>query len=477
MAFPFFGRKEPVIGSDARDALYLGRYRDPATGEVGAKIQVPRTEPVVIIGRNQVGKDAGIGNVNALQREGISTVWVDPRAQCGAISAPYRRKLGPVLMANAFGQCANIPGYADLKGTTGINFLDAPDLDPANPLFFDLCCGLAEAGITAAANDHNRHFSLASQELWGGGSMQEIKVSKRENRKPLLANVYDMIMEPAEYDQKTGEPVKGLAASVRRIVAEGDPQISRLLGRYAEKQTEETAAVVATYAAQSRWKMSQPLRDDEARGGIDFSELGRRPCSLYLCLPHELVETHSTYLRMAISSALRPLFAPHKVPVSFWLNEFYALGRLPAVESAIGLVAGSGIQIIIVVQSLSMLKQLYSDAWEAFLGNAGAIVLIGSPGDKFTADYLSARSGETTIRQPNHTLNLNSGGVGLSSGAGFGRRQHLSPHDLYGIRRGTGWIWLAGLADPLPAAFPGYYDAKYWPELSRRARRDPYYRG
>ena len=74
-------------------------------------------------------------------------------------------------------------------------------------------------------------------------------------------------------------------------------------------------------------------------------------------------------------------------------------------------------------------------------------------------------------------MNFNPGGVGLSSGMGFGRKQHLSPHDLYGLRRGTGWIWLAGLADPLPAAFPGYYDAKYWPELSRRARRDPYYRG
>jgi type IV secretion system protein VirD4 len=474
----FFGRRrEPVIGSDAPDAWYAGRYRDPATGQVGAPIKIPGFEPKVIIGRNRSGKDAGIGIVNALERTGISTAYVDPRMQSAAISAPYRRTLGPVLMANAFGQCANIPGYEDLSGTTGINFLDAPDLDPGNPLFFDLVCALSEGAFPAGASEHQPHFRLAAQELFAGWAMQEIKEAKRERRKPLLANVFGRVMEPAEYDPKTSEPVKGLAANVRRVVAEGDPQICRLLGRYGGKQTEETASVLATFSSRSRWMMSTPLCDDEARGGIDFSELGRRECSLYLGLPHEMVDTHATYLRMAISAALRPLFAPHKVPVSFYLNEFYSLGRLAAVESAIGLVAGSAIEIIIVVQSLSMLKQLYSDAWEAFLGNAGAIVLVGSPGDKFTADYLCARSGETTIRQPNVGLSLNSAGVGLSSGEGYGRRQYLMAQDLFGLKASpvpTGFIWLPGLASPVPAAYPGYYTD---PVLSKRARRDPYYRG
>ena len=150
------------------------------------------------------------------------------------------------------------------------------------------------------------------------------------------------------------------------------------------------------------------------------------------------------------------------------------MGRVPAVESAIGLVAGCSIQLVMVVQSLAQLKQHYGDGWETFFGQAGAVILVGSAADDFTATYLAGHSGELTLRQPNVGLSLNGGGVGLSSGEGFGRRQYLMPQDLRNIRRGEGYIWIAGRNDPIPAMFPPYYDD---PVLSRRARANPYYKG
>ena len=72
---------------------------------------------------------------------------------------------------------------------------------------------------------------------------------------------------------------------------------------------------------------------------------------------------------------------------------------------------------------------------------------------------------------------VNPGGVGLSSGDAYTRRPYLMPQDLYEIPRGQGYIWLAGLASPIPAAFPPYFDERHWPELKRRARANPYYRG
>jgi type IV secretory pathway TraG/TraD family ATPase VirD4 len=150
------------------------------------------------------------------------------------------------------------------------------------------------------------------------------------------------------------------------------------------------------------------------------------------------------------------------------------MGRVPAIESAIGLVAGCSIQLVIVVQSLVQLKQLYSDAWEAFFGQAGAVILVGSPGDDFSANYLAAHSGEMTIRQPNAGVNLNPGGAGWSWGDAYARRQYLMPMDLRNIRRGEGYIWLAGLNDPLPAMFPPFYDDPLRPELKKRARANPY---
>ncbi len=79
-----------------------------------------------------------------------------------------------------------------------------------------------------------------------------------------------------------------------------------------------------------------------------------------------------------------------------------------------------------------------------------------------------------TMRQPSVNTNINPGGFGTGTGDIFTRRQYLMPQDLRNIRRGEGYIWLAGLNDPLPAMFPPYYDD---PVLKKRARANPYYRG
>lgn len=70
-------------------------------------------------------------------------------------------------------------------------------------------------------------------------------------------------------------------------------------------------------------------------------------------------------------------------------------------------------------------------------------------------------------------MSINPGGIGQSGGDAYVTRRTLSPNDLYDLKPGTGFVFLTGLADPVPAVFPGYYTD---PVLSRRARRDPYVR-
>jgi type IV secretion system protein VirD4 len=472
MAWPF---REKVIGSNAPDALYLGRYRDPETGKLGAKIQISGSEGVAIIGRNRVGKDTGIAIPNALQRRGLSTVWWDTRAEAAAISLPYRRTLGPGWIDNAFGELVNIPGYEDLRSDR-VNLLKSRDLDPDNPLCFDYVCALIEAMIPTEG-DNNPFFPMSGQSLYASITKQVLKEFKRLGLDPSLVEVRLRGTEADEFDPDTGEQVKGIAVQAQRMLAEGDPQICSLIGGFAGKATDGTRDVVATGAAHTRWVLSTAIGDNEKAASIDFAQLGQIPTSLYVCLPHNMVKTHVAYLKMVATAILQPLFSAHnKVPVCLWLNEFAAMGRVPAIDTALGLVAGSGagIQLVVVVQSLVQLAQHYEKLWEAFLSQAGAVVLVGSAGDKFTADYLSARSGETTIVQPHAGWSMNPGGVGLSTGDGFTRRPYLMPQDLYNIPPGQGYIWLAGLANPIPAAFPPYFED---PVLSRRARANPYYRG
>src|SRR4051794_31955917 len=394
MAWPF--SRKAVIGSAAPDAFYLGRYRDERTGKIGPKIQFPGTEPIIIIGRNRSGKDAGIGNYNGLQLENKSWFVLDPRGEAAAICAPYRRKLGPVYIVNPFGVLTDISGYDDLK-SDGLNVLRA--LDAQSPMLFDDAAGCGEAWIKLESKDP--HWSVRSRGLVTGLTMAEV-IDAASGRVPTFANVRATLTEPDVFDPATGEPVKGLVATARRLTQGGNPQIASLLGSFTV-DNDETRGVRATANGQTQAMLSQPIRDDELKAGLQLNELGDRPVSVFVIMPHEFVKEgsiHSNVLRLWVSAALRSLYRPSNTVCTFWLNEFAALGRLAPIKSALGLVAGYGIQLVIVVQSLTQLHQLYENGWENFLGQAGAVALVGPPADDFTAQYLSKRSGEKTICQP-----------------------------------------------------------------------------
>ena len=234
---------------------------------------------------------------------------------------------------------------------------------------FEHLCELVEATIPRGENEHNPFFPLGAQSLWAGVSKGELKAAKDEGRDPSLLKVRMQATEAEQFDQVTREPVTGIRAYARRVIDAGDDlQSASMLGPFAGQQSDGLRDVVATAAAHTRWCLSQAIIDDEKDPEIDFASLGEVPTTLFYGVPHDLVKPFAPYLRLFTTALLRPLFRPHKVPVRIFLNEFYAMGRVPAIESAIGLVAGCSIQLVMVVQSLVQLKQLYGDAWEAFFG-------------------------------------------------------------------------------------------------------------
>jgi type IV secretory pathway TraG/TraD family ATPase VirD4 len=463
----------PVIGAGMPSGFYAGCYRDPVTNARGPEIWLPWLDMVLICGAPRMGKDTGLIIPNALLSEGnISQVFQDTRLEAAAIALPYCKIKGPAYIANAFDVMVDI--YPDLRSDRA-NLLKTRAINPKNPRCFENLCALVEAMIPhEGGNNNNPFFPLKAQELCAGVGKGELITSAREGRDPSFLRVRKQITEAEEFDKETGELKKGLRATVRRLFDEGDEQINSLLGDFAGGQySDGIRDAIATFGAYTRWALSPAIAREEQNPQIDFARLGEVPSTLFYGVPHELVEAFAPYYRLFTTALLQPLFAPHDVPVRIFLNEFTATGRVPAVQSAIGLVAGCKIQIVIVVQSLAQLRAVYGEGWEVFFAAAGAKILVGSA-DEFSANYLAAHTGEMTLRQPNVGLNLNPGGIGLSSGEAYGRRQYLMPQDLRNVRRREGYIWLSGLNDPIPAMFPPYYDNPLRPELKLRGRANPY---
>jgi type IV secretion system protein VirD4 len=85
-----------------------------------------------------------------------------------------------------------------------------------------------------------------------------------------------------------------------------------------------------------------------------------------------------------------------RTPTLFLLDEFAALGRLEAVERAMGLMAGYGLQLWPILQDLSQLRDLYGRRANTFVANAGVLQVFGV-NDVETARWLSQALGKQTI--------------------------------------------------------------------------------
>jgi len=148
---------------------------------------------------------------------------------------------------------------------------------------------------------------------------------------------------------------------------------------------------------------SPGMRKVLVKSDFKLSELKTRPegMTLYLSLPQRYMDTHYRWLRMMVALTTTEMEITRGVPatghpVLMMLDEFAGLKRMTAIESAVAQIAGFGVKLFFVLQSLEQLKHTYKDNWETFLANAGVKVFF-SIEDHFTREYVSKLAGETEI--------------------------------------------------------------------------------
>jgi type IV secretory pathway TraG/TraD family ATPase VirD4 len=137
---------------------------------------------------------------------------------------------------------------------------------------------------------------------------------------------------------------------------------------------------------------------------FNLAELKRNAngATLYLCLPQRYMETHARWLRMMTTLTLTEMESiRHQprcgYPVLMVLDEFPALRRMRVLENAAAQIAGFGVKLVMAVQTLAQLKDIYKDNWETLVANAGAKLFYCND-DHFTRDYVSKLVGEGVVK-------------------------------------------------------------------------------
>jgi type IV secretion system protein VirD4 len=449
----------------------FGRYLR-APEDFGERLIYNDERNILLFGPNGCGKGTRFLMPNLLQMQDCSLVVVDPKGELAAVTAPYRREVGEVVIINPFGVLTDIPGYEDLK-SAGFNPLRA--LDPRLPSFNADASWLAEALITIEGGEP--HWPRSARKLISALIMY---VCLELGEKATLGDVRRLLTEPSVEPSKEHPEGLGLVNTARKMYAAQLPRRDLTLrmkaGQFMQVNR-EIQSIVSTADTQTEALDDAEIAGDLAKPGINFRDLKKRPITVYLILPPDMMERHGRWLRLVISSALRAVMRRREkndMRVYFLMDEFAALGHLSIIETTWALVRGYGIQLVPVLQDLNQLKELYRDRWQTFIGMAGVTAAFG-PNDLETADWLSRRSGDTTETVIGYN---ESSGTGTSS-TGVNYQQikvpRLTPHELFDTPEGEAHIWLAGMANRVPAYMPAWYEISQCRE--RVTRDNPYYAG
>lgn len=305
-------------------------------------------------------------------------------------------------------------------------------------------------------------------------------------RPPLLENVRAMLCEAETRDpdapdltdeeKKQGGRLKsGLRFHAAAMIASGHWQISDLAGRFIKDGSREIDSVVSTARTQTEWLLSEPMRSDLRKNGVNWSQLAEKPTTIFVIVPAEFLETQegSVWLRLIIMSALRVLYGRagrRKIKdIVFMLSEFAALGKLKPIEAARSQGRKYGVRLWPVVQDIHQIRDIYGPhGAESFAGQCQAVFAF-APGESESAEWMSRRSGEQDFIAQSASHNSEQPGVQRSYSVQ--RERAWPPERILSLPKFTGLVWFYGQSAAVPV-----HAAPYW-ELpcKRLARPDPYH--
>ncbi|WP_424930661.1 type IV secretory system conjugative DNA transfer family protein [Amaricoccus tamworthensis] len=364
--------------------LLIGR--NPHTGRL---LRYDGPAHLITLAPTRAGKGVGtvIPNLLAAER---SVLVIDPKGENARIAGEARRRFGTVHILDPF----------EVSGHPSACYNPLDRLTPDSLDLGEDAASLTEALVMDPPGQVTEaHWNEEAKAILGGLIMFCVCHEDRDRRS--LATVREYLTLPPEKLRALLE--------LMQDSDEAGGLIARAANRFLGKADREAASVLSNAQRHTHFLDSPRIAKCLARSDFAFSDLRHRITSVFLVLPPNRMDAYSRWLRLLVSQALqdiardaeRPQGASEgrsehlKAPALFLLDEFAALGRLEAVERAMGLMAGYGLQLWPILQDMSQLKDLYGERAGTFIANAGVQQVFGV-NDFETAKWLSQMIGQET---------------------------------------------------------------------------------
>jgi type IV secretion system protein VirD4 len=459
----FLGSGElQALGLVGRGGIPLGDYAPP--NEAAKRLYYAGDQHIVTIAPSRTGKGT-TAIIPTLLDHDASMLVIDPKGQNAAVTARRRAQMhqGNVFVVNPFGLHTGRPWNLPQH-----KFNPLAAIDTRSENFVADVSSLCEAIIVTEGKDP--HWSNAARDLVSAIIM-DLKL--REPAKATLPEMRRILtLPPNDFKERLID-----------MAVSDEPAVKNRAGRFLAT-TNEMQAIISTAITQTSFLDDPALAASLSGNDFRLIDLKRKGMTVFLVLPSRYLAAYFRWLRLFVVSALDSLTSttdrPAK-PVLFVLDEFASLGHLTAIETAMALAAGYGVQLWPILQDTSQVKTIYSDRWETFLANAG-ITQIFRPNDLTTAEYFSKRAGTYTHQltgmsyRTDETDYSRAGDAGpadaLSRNFSLIARPLITAHGLFGLPDDRQILFVSGSEFPaLSARQPYYRDKRYQPH----ADPDPYH--
>lgn len=401
-----FGGKKDIDALAKNDGdLIVGR------GPKGQLLRYDGPAHLITIAPTRSGKGIGtiIPNLLTANR---SVICIDPKGENARVTGRRRADMGPVYYLDPFG----------LSGRPTAHYNPLASLSPDSIDLADDAMTLADALVYELnSKGGEEHWNEEAKALLSGIILYTVCHDEPQDR--TLATVREYLSLAPDDFQKL--------LTVMQASTEARGLIARAANRFLGKSDREAAGVLSSAQRHTHFLDSPRIVEVVNSSDFSFADLKRGVATIFLILPPDRLDTYARWLRLLLAQGLgemaRSQDKPNR-PVLFLLDEFAALGKLEAIERAMGLMAGYGLQLWPILQDVHQLRSLYSERAGTFLSNAGVMQAFGV-NDYETADILSKTIGKTTIRyvtggESENTSMFNSRDHSIS------RTEHLASYNL-----------------------------------------------
>lgn len=374
---------------------------------IGTREKVPyhykKDGHLVTIAGTRSGKGTNLIMPNLFGKSNFNGSWVviDPKGEALWHTALYQQKTEKrdIMILNPWGL------HEEKCGESGsLNPLDLIKDKGQSPDLVDEARVIAEIIAPISQGDSkNKYFEDRARTLILTMIMHMI-VDPRYRNQISFATIFDWLsFIKGTLWEMTGYAVENGKTVIRPNTLGENERIVRQYARqfWDLKDSEKEFGSVISSAQRFMDIFSSPpiakaMETSEFNGKkFDITQIAKKRTCVYIVIPPEKLKTHSTWLRLMISTCLRAVLKNPGHRVGFILDEFYSLGYLSDIDVGMGAYAGYGITLWPFLQSLGQLKENYPSTWENFLANAGVIHSFGL-NDVTTTEYFSKMAGKKT---------------------------------------------------------------------------------